>query len=83
MAAIAINNQTLAGLLEVGDQVMVGGAPDDFVTVTARYERPNYVKLRLSLFDHTEQEVRVRYTDPVLLAPHFELVEKEATSTEE
>ena len=43
MAAITLNNQTLAGLLEVGDQVRTGQAPDDFVTVLARFERPTYV----------------------------------------
>ncbi len=69
MAAVTLNNQTLAGLLEVGDQVRTGQAPDDFVTVLARFERPTYVKLRVSLFDLSETDLRVRYTDPVMIVP--------------
>ena len=70
MAAVDMYNQTLVGLLEVGDQILAGTmAPDDFVTVVAVYERPHYRKMEVETFDHQSTIIRAPHTAVVLLAP--------------
>lgn len=71
MATLVMKHQTIAGLLEVGDQLRTGTAGDDFVTVMARWTRPTYVKLEVELFNHERQIVRVPLYETVLLAPNL------------
>lgn len=79
MAALTLGNQTLAALLEVGDQLRTGVAAEDFVTILTRWTRPTYVKLEVRLFDQSRQILRVTNTDAVTILPPWEApVEDEA-----
>ena len=69
MAAFTLGIQTLVGLLEVGDEVRSGSAPEDFVTIVSRAERPTYVKLGVRRFDGSLDTFRLPATSVVLLAP--------------
>jgi len=85
MAALILGNQTIAALIEPGDQLRTGQAAEDFVTVLTRWDRPTYVKLEVKLWNESRGILRVALYDTVTILPPWEapVVEDEAVEVQE